>query len=374
MDANGRTLVGVMRDNTRGESTRARAGVLAREPAHGTACGTASPTTRSPARPTAHSNARSTAQETAQQTARRTARESAPKTAPKAARVRTSRHARELAHGSTGQHDGERTSVSQARARRGKSALRAVQATFAFRGRGGARIGAGRKPKGARAGIPHRARAEHSARHPVQMTMRLRAGLPSLRRAPALAVLHSSFDAASARPEFRVVHHSVQSNHLHLIVEAADRGSLSAGMRALLVRIARGLNRLWLRAGGVFADRFHERALRTPLAVRNSLVYVLQNARKHGILAEGPDPCSSGPWFHGWKGDGRFRAALEQQRARIEDALRKNRTRDSAAGARPRDLGSLRMEGAKAATWLLRAGWMRGGLLGPREWPRGATR
>ena len=32
------------------------------------------------------------------------------------------------------------------------------------------------------------------------------------------------------------------------------------------------------------------------------LAYVLQNARKHRIVATGADPCSSGPWFDGWLG------------------------------------------------------------------------
>src|SRR5258707_1456793 len=205
-----------------------------------------------------------------------------------------------------GLRSGERREIGRRESGRRNSGTRDTgprpgsQPSFAFKGRGGARPGAGRKPKGARAGIPHRSRAAHAASHPVQATTRLKAGLPSLRHARELVVLRRAIDAASARPEFRVVHHSIQSNHLHLIVEATDRQALSMGMRALFVRIARALNRLWKRAGAVFADRFHERALRTPTEVRNSLVYVLQNARKHGISASGPDAYSSGPWFDGW--------------------------------------------------------------------------
>ncbi|HKO91462.1 MAG TPA: hypothetical protein VJU61_09940, partial [Polyangiaceae bacterium] len=73
----------------------------------------------------------------------------------------------------------------------------------------------------------------------------------------------------------RIVHYSIQSNHVHLLVEADDRRALTAGLRGLFVRIAGALNRLWQRRGGVFADRFHERELRTPREVRNSLLYVL---------------------------------------------------------------------------------------------------
>ena len=259
-------------------------------------------------------------------------------------------------------------------ARHAGRAKRSTQETFVFRGRGGARKGAGRKPKGARAGIPHRSRAEHVASHPIQMTTRLRAGLPNLRHAREFIVLRRAFEAASGGPGFRVIHHSIQSNHLHLIVEASDRSALSMGMRALLVRIARALNRLWERKGPVFSDRFHERALRTPREVRNSLVYVLQNARKHGIFDRGPDPYSSGPWFGGWDEDRGFREALERQRARIEAVLRTKGGGDRPPNAARQGIDSACLGIAPAATWLLRVGWKRGGLLGSTEWPRSAIR
>ncbi|MBK7642019.1 MAG: hypothetical protein IPJ19_03055 [Planctomycetes bacterium] len=205
----------------------------------------------------------------------------------------------------------------------------------------------------------------------MQATTRLGAGLPSLRHARELVVVRGAIDAASTGSNFRVVHHSVQSNHLHLIVEARDRTALSIGMRALLVRIARALNRLWGRAGSVFADRFHERALRTPSEVRNSLVYVLQNARKHGISASGPDAYSSGPWFDGWREVPGLREALERQRARIEARFAEvwgvltraqSRARRDASG----------LKASEPTTWLLRVGWRRRGLLGPEERPRAA--
>src|SRR5258706_5334783 len=184
-----------------------------------------------------------------------------------------------------------------------KARLRARQAELDFRSWGGVRRGAGRKPKGERAGVPHVSRPAHKARFPLLITSRLCPGLRSLRHEREAECIRSALAGAnrSAAPEargaapFQVVHYSIQSNHLHLIVEAADRAALTAGMRGLLVRIARALNRLWDRRGSVFGDRFHEHELRTPREVRNALVYVLQNLRKHGIALAGPDPLSSGP-------------------------------------------------------------------------------
>lgn len=99
---------------------------------------------------------------------------------------------------------------------------------------------------------------------------------------------------------FRVVHYSVQGNHLHLVVEADDHASFVFGLRSLTVRLARSLNRVMGRQGRVLAGRTHARALRTPTEVRNVLRYVLLNRARH--LGGEPivDECSTGPWFADW--------------------------------------------------------------------------
>jgi len=149
--------------------------------------------------------------------------------------------------------------------------------------------------------VSHAKRPELREHFPVHVTLRLEKGLPSLRRKEAYRVLKRAFGAGAMRFGFRLVHFSVQSNqHLHILAEAGDGRALSRGMLGLSVRIARALNRLWKRSGSVFADRFHSRLLKTPREVRNALVYVLQNARKHWpAFTRRPDLYSSGPWFDG---------------------------------------------------------------------------
>jgi REP element-mobilizing transposase RayT len=107
--------------------------------------------------------------------------------------------------------------------------------------------------------------------------------------------------AAASRSDFRLVHFSVQGDHLHLIAEARDKAALSAGMRGLMIRGARALNRAASRSGPVWADRYHCRELATPREVRNALGYVLLNARKHGREVAALDPRSSARWFDGWR-------------------------------------------------------------------------
>jgi len=78
---------------------------------------------------------------------------------------------------------------------------------------------------------------------PVHVTLRLSTGLPNLRRGKYPAAVVAALSAGKKSPGFSLVHYSIQSNHLHLIVEAADNKSLARGMKALNVRVARAINR-----------------------------------------------------------------------------------------------------------------------------------
>ena len=78
--------------------------------------------------------------------------------------------------------------------------------------------------------MPHRRRDDLRKHEPVHITVRLKESLPSLRREGVLAVLRRAFVAGCDKDWFRLVHWSVQSNHIHMIVEADDQECLSMGM------------------------------------------------------------------------------------------------------------------------------------------------
>jgi REP element-mobilizing transposase RayT len=204
--------------------------------------------------------------------------------------------------------------------------------------RGGARRNAGRKPKGERARVTHASRPALTPRDPVLITTRLAPGLPNLRRERTLVLLRGVLATGADRFGFRLIEYSIQTNHLHFLAEGEDAQTVARGMQGLLVRVAKALNRAWGRRGKVLADRYHARKLTSPREVRNALVYVLQNARKHGARITGIDAFSSGVWFDGWRD--RF-----------------------ARGPSPI---------AAARSWLLRHGWRRGGLLSTTEVPAAA--
>jgi len=184
---------------------------------------------------------------------------------------------------------------------------------------------------------------------PSHVTLRLRSGTPGLRSRRFLRHLRPSLRKACERPGFRVVHYSVQRNHLHLLVESAGKEALGRGMKAISARVARAAQRAFGISGPVLHGRYHLRILRTPREVRRALAYVLLNARKHWRERHGSSPpesldaASSGRWFDGWR---RVPGSREPP-PEIEETP----------------------EVAPAHTWLLSVGWRRHGLVDPAEVP-----
>ena len=204
-------------------------------------------------------------------------------------------------------------------------------------GRRSLRRGAGRKPLPGRRSTPHRRRIPHDPRCPVHITLRARRGLRSLRGDAVFASIRRAFAAAS-RDSFRLLHFSVQSDHLHLLVESDRPTRLARGVQGLAIRVARAINRVLKRRGRVWEGRYHSHALASPREVRNALVYVLQNFKKHVRGATWLDPRSSASWFQGWR----------------------------TIVARPLDRAPV----VAAQTWLARVGWRQHGLLHISEAPR----
>ena len=177
--------------------------------------------------------------------------------------------------------------------------------------RGGKRAGAGRKPNGLRAGAPHDKRPPLKRNEPVHVTLRVTADITMLRTRHVYHAVRWAMVAVFPRTDFRIVHLSIQGDHVHLLVEADDRERFANGLRSFESVSARYINQaIGKRTGGhrtgkVFADRYHERIINAPRDARFALRYVLSNWRKHGEDRRAPatrriDPYSSAISFPGW--------------------------------------------------------------------------
>ena len=221
--------------------------------------------------------------------------------------------------------------------------VRPYQTTMPFVrvARPGKKLGRKKDPN---SGVSHATRPRLTGATPVHVTLKISAGMPSLRSAREAAQIRIAIQRMHERGGARVVHYSIQGDHMHLICEAEDRLLLANRMQGMKVSIAKRLNKLWQRKGSVFADRYHRQDLRTPKQVRNAIRYVLMNVFRHRSVSPRPgragiDPYSSGAAFDGW----------------LEADLCRNRCRDVVE---------------PPGSWLLRTGWKRHGRLSIHERPR----
>jgi REP element-mobilizing transposase RayT len=231
-----------------------------------------------------------------------------------------------------------------------------------FKPRGGKRRGAGRPPKGARAGSPHKARLDLNARHPVHVTLRVVRAVGSLRRRLAYHAIREATLTTARREDFRIVQLSIQRTHLHLLVEADNKAALAAGLQGFQISAAKHLNAAISsgkpgprRRGSVFPDRYHAEIITSPRQARHALRYVMSNWRKHHEDLVSPmsswtiDWFSSAATFPGWAEYGE------------EPFLwRGPETYDPLIVYQPR-------------TWLLKEGWRKAGEISCRAIPSERT-
>lgn len=106
---------------------------------------------------------------------------------------------------------------------------------------------------------------------------------------------------------FQIVHFSIQANHLHLLVEARGRETVTRKIQGLMVSFAKRLNRLLgNRRGKVWADRYYRRDVVSAREMSAVLRYVFNNAKKHGEIPADAimlDPYSTAWTFDGWEVD-----------------------------------------------------------------------
>jgi REP element-mobilizing transposase RayT len=171
---------------------------------------------------------------------------------------------------------------------------------------GGKREGSGRKRSRYRLDAPHRSRPTFTSPAPVHVTMRAEKWMFGFRSDAVYRVLLVVLARYVTWADFRIVHLSIQDNHLHLIVEADNSAALEGGMRSFTINAARAINAAFGNDGRVFF-RYHSTVIRTRRYARNVIAYVLGNWRRHkqdfanGRLLDAMlDRYSSAISFDGW--------------------------------------------------------------------------
>jgi REP element-mobilizing transposase RayT len=207
---------------------------------------------------------------------------------------------------------------------------------------GGLRKGAGR-PKSEF--LSHSAREKLTGIHPLHITFKIKSGLPNLRQKKFYQAFRKSVLKAHKKG-LNLLHFSILSNHVHMIVEIQDNKTLHSALKSLNTAFAKRVNFLTGRVGKVLRERFHLHVLKTPREYFNVLRYVLGNAEKHGCVENEIDLYSSAMMF------GAFEVLMGSRKAKKLRWPPRDRFR--------KGVDFLKPILSNPGTWLARTGWVRG--------------
>jgi hypothetical protein len=144
-------------------------------------------------------------------------------------------------------------------------------------------------------GIRHIKREEITRNMPLHLTVKLNQAdiqnkiiLKGLRHAIMRARLQG----------LKIIHYSLEQNHIHIYAECSDNIILGKAMKALGVSFVKKINSYFSRKGSCYKTRYHLRILRSASEVKNVLNYILKNGIKHKRTKFIIDPYNSALILH----------------------------------------------------------------------------
>jgi REP element-mobilizing transposase RayT len=141
-------------------------------------------------------------------------------------------------------------------------------------------------------GIRHISRQKFFRPSALHLTIKVRENKADIKSKRILKALHHAIKRARIQ-RLRVIHYTLEYNHVHLVVEADNNRTLHKGMQALGISLSKAVNRIKKLKGTVYKHRYHFRKLNTRREFRNSLYYVFRNGIKHKRTMSMLDPYNS---------------------------------------------------------------------------------
>ena len=139
--------------------------------------------------------------------------------------------------------------------------------------------GAGRPAKVDR-GIRHISREKINRPSALHLTIKVRENKADIKNKRILKALHYAIRRARLQG-LRVVHYTLEYNHVHLLVEANDNKSVQKGMQALGISFSKAINKIKQVKGSVYKHRHHFRKLNSRREYKNVIQYIFRNGIKH---------------------------------------------------------------------------------------------
>jgi REP element-mobilizing transposase RayT len=152
-------------------------------------------------------------------------------------------------------------------------------------------LGAGR-PRIHDPGIAHRKRPILSKASSLHLTIKLKRIKAEMKNKAVLTLLKRAILNARKKG-LRIIHFTLEYDHVHLLVEAANNHVLGRGMQSFGVTLSKAINRLRNINGEVYKHRYHFRKINSSRELRIVMNYIFSNGVKHKTAMSLANPFNS---------------------------------------------------------------------------------
>lgn len=141
-------------------------------------------------------------------------------------------------------------------------------------------------------GIRHTKRLIFNLPSAFHITIKVKENKADIKNKNILKSLHHAIKRARLQG-IRVLHFTLEYNHVHLVLEASNHKELHKGMQAFGISFAKKINKQKHLNGTVYKNRYHQRLLKTRSEFKNAIQYVFSNGLKHKRALSKLDPYNS---------------------------------------------------------------------------------
>jgi REP element-mobilizing transposase RayT len=130
-------------------------------------------------------------------------------------------------------------------------------------------------------GIRHTKRPYIKKPASLHLTIKVKKNKAEIKNKSVLKILKRAI-FNSRKQGLKVIHFSLEYDHVHLLIEAENNHTLGKGMQAFGVTLSKAINRLKKLKGGVYKHRYHFRQISSTRDLKRVMNYIFTNGIKHG--------------------------------------------------------------------------------------------
>lgn len=141
-------------------------------------------------------------------------------------------------------------------------------------------------------GIRHISRERIFKPTSMHITIKVRKNKADIQSKKILKALHRAIFRARIHG-LRVIHYTLEYNHIHLLVEASGHKIMHKAMQAFGISFSKAINKIKQVNGHVYKHRHHLRKITSSIDLKNVLRYIFHNGIHHKRTYSLIDPYNS---------------------------------------------------------------------------------